>query len=71
MFSTTARSYAKPEAVEGAKQQRAMAVLAIPPSANENAKEHLEGEKLHDSPHNFRLFSPLRPRADWPTNQNS
>ncbi len=52
-FSTTARSYAKPEAVAGAKQQRAMAALISPTPANENADEHLDGEKLHNFLHNF------------------
>jgi len=56
-FSTTARSYAKPEAVEGAKQQRAMAVLSSPAPANENAAEHPDDEKLHNFLHNFSPFS--------------
>ncbi len=56
-FSTTARSYAKPEAVAGAKQQQAMTVLAPPVPANENADEHQDDEKLHNFPHNFSPFS--------------
>jgi hypothetical protein len=56
-FSTTARSYAKPEAVAGAKQQQAMAVLASPVPANEKADEHQDDEKLHNFLHNFSPFS--------------
>lgn len=52
-FSTTARSYAKPEAVQGAKQRRAMAVLTAPALAPENAAEHQEDEELHNFLHNF------------------
>jgi hypothetical protein len=62
-FSTTARSYAKPEAVEGAKQRRAMAVLTSPAPANENADEHLDDEKLHNSLHNFSAFSGARSKG--------
>ena len=57
-FSTTARSYANPEAVAGAKQQRAMAALSSPLPATEKADEqHLDDEKLHNFLHNFSPFS--------------
>jgi integrase len=55
-FTTTARSYAKPEAVAGAKQAQVVAVLTGPKAANENDERPLDDEKLHNCLHNFSAF---------------
>jgi hypothetical protein len=53
-FTTTARSYAKVEAVEGAKQRRVIATLTGKSSqANGSGVRPLEHGKLHNFLHNF------------------
>jgi integrase len=62
-FATTARSYAKPEAVAGAKQQRVVGLLNGTSPVNENGEEHPDDEKLNNSLNNFSVFSPSGPKG--------
>jgi hypothetical protein len=57
-----ARSYAKPEAVASAKQQRVVGMLSGSSPANENGEEPLDDEKLHNLLNNFSVFSPSGPK---------
>ncbi|MGD0837343.1 MAG: tyrosine-type recombinase/integrase [Polyangia bacterium] len=62
-FTTTERSYAKPEAVAAAKQDRAVAMLTGSKPANQNEQEPLDDEKLHNSLHNFSAFMGVGPKG--------
>ncbi len=63
-FATTARSYAKVEAVTGAAQSRAISVLtgenSVANHSDEGAQKH---EKLHNQLCNLPKTSPISPEV--------